>query len=313
MEQEASGRIAVTNTRTVASPSWRRVLKASAPYLLILPAYAALSLVLIYPIFRNVYLSLWNWRLLSPSNRTFVGLANYVDLFNTPLFWQSLRFTLLFTALTVIASLVLGLLTALLVSRLGALKRLVTPILILPYMVAPIAVGLIWRLLWNREYGLVNYILSLFGVGAVSWLSDSTAAFIAVTVSEVWRTTPFVSLLLLAGLAAIPSELYEAARVDGASGRQMFRFVTLPLLGPSMTIALLFVTIFTLRVFDLIYILTGGGPGVDTLPLGLLVYQTYFRHLSGGTSAAISVVLFLIGLAISLFYIRATRRTWEAT
>ncbi|MEX2541655.1 MAG: sugar ABC transporter permease [Trueperaceae bacterium] len=296
----------------VRSRLWRRRLKLLVPYLLILPAYTLLAFLLLYPMVSNFYLSVWEWRLTNPSARTFAGLQNYLDLFQTQGFTRSLFFTLLFTGATVALSFVLGFLSALLLFSFASVQRVVTPLLILPYMVAPIAVGLIWRLMWNMEYGPVNYFGSLLGLSAVNWLGSVNTAVVAVIVSEVWRTTPFVMLILLAGLSAIPTEVYEAAKVDGARGLQVLRHVTLPLLAPSITVALIFETIFKLRVFDLIYTLTGGGPASSTTPLGLLIYNTYFRYLNGGQSAALSVVLFGLGLVICIVYIKTLYRTWEA-
>lgn len=293
-------------------PNVKHILRALLPYILLLPAYALIGAFLIYPILSNFYLSVFRWRLTSPGARVYIGLGNYQSLFAKPLFWESLRFTLLYTGLTVFISFLFGLACAMMLHRAHRLRRLLTPIFVMPFMVAPIAVGLTWRLLWNREFGPVNYLISLIGIGPINWLGDAHYAVIATMVSEVWRTAPFVMLLLLAGLVSIPDELFEAARVDGASGWRVFRSITLPLLAPAITVAVLFETIFKLRVFDMIYILTGGGPGTATTPLGLLTYQTYFRYLNGGESAAIAVILFAIGAVISAVYLRTIYRSWEA-
>ena len=181
----------------------------------------------------------------------------------------------------------------------------------LPYMVAPIATGLIWRLLWSHDFGLINYMLSWGDLGPVVWLGDTEPAFWAVIVSDVWRTTPFVMLILLAGLTSIPTDLIEAARIDGASPLQLFTAVILPLLSSAITVALIFQTIFKLRVFDIVFSLTGGGPGRATTPLGLMIHQTYFRYFEAGEASAIAVVLLVLGTSVSLVYIRFVYREIE--
>ena len=285
--------------------------KSLVPYLLLLPAFTVLGIILIYPLVKNIYLSLWQWRLLNPSATTFVALRNYIEMFSDPLFWQVVRFTLVFTGLTIGGEFLLGIGSALLLNWLRKGKGIVTTLMILPYMVAPISVGLTWRLLW-LENGIINYFLSFFSIQPIEWLVDITGALAAVSISQIWRFTPFVTMILLAGLTSMPTEIFDAAEVDGASKWQVFWRLTLPLLRASITVALLFQTIFTLRVFDIIYILTGGGPGTETLPLGILIYKTYFRYMDGGAAASLSVFLLILGALVSLGYIRFVYKETEA-
>lgn len=290
-----------------------QILTTLVPYLLLAPAFALLTFVLLYPTFYNIYLSFWEWRFINPSETRFVGFENYRNLFvNTPLFWKVLRFTLLFTVLTIVLEFVLGLGSALLLNRLTQARRLISTLILMPYLVAPIAVGLSWRLLWASDYGLVNYAINLLGGDPISWLVDPKAVLFAVIIPEVWRSTPFVTMILLAGLATVPKELEEAAEMDGANAWQKFISVTLPFLIPSLTVALLFQTIFKLRVFDLIVTLTGGGPGNDTVPVGILIYRTYFRYLDGGQSATLSVVLLVLGVFVSFLYLKFLYREVDA-
>lgn len=305
--------IAVARNGAGARPRRRTRAGALVPYLLLAPAYALVTLVLVYPAIENVLLSLWSWRITSPARGVFVGLENYRRLLlEDPEFWPVLGFTAAFTVSTIALEFLLGLGTALLLSGLGRGRRVLTPFVLLPYMIPAVVVGLVWRLLWTKDYGLVNFLLGRVGIRPVLWLGEPFAAGVAVVVSEVWRSTPFVTLVLLAGLAALPLEPHEAAAVDGASRWQAFRHVTLPLLLPSITVALLFQTIFKLRVFDLIFILTGGGPGIATLPLGILVYRQYFRYFEGGYAAALAVIVLLIGAAVSTVYLRLMYREVEA-
>ncbi len=286
-------------------------IKLFIPYLLLLPAFAILGIILIFPLLKNVYLSLWQWRLMNPSDTDFVALRNYIEMFSDPLFWQVVRFTLVFTGLTISGEFLLGLGSALLLNWMRRGKGIITTLMILPYMVAPISVGLTWRLLW-LENGIINYILSIFAIQPVEWLVDRTGVLAAVCISQIWRFTPFVTMILLAGLTSMPTEIFDAAEVDGATRWQVFRRLTLPLLRASITVALLFQTIFTLRVFDIIYILTGGGPGTETLPLGILIYKTYFRYMEGGSAASLSVFLLILGALVSWFYIRFVYKEQEA-
>lgn len=274
------------------------------PYLLLVPSFALLGVVLIYPLVYNVYLSFFSWRYTNPAATRFVGFENYLKLFNDPNFWQVSEFTGVFVLATIALEFVIGLLGALLLSSLFKSRTWLATIILLPYLIAPIAVGLNWRLLWNYEFGLVNFFWVLLGGDPVNWLGQSNLAQLAVIITEVWRSTPFVTIILLAGLTSIPRESLEAARIDGTNAWQELVHVILPLLRPSLTIALLFQTIVKLRVFDLIYIMTAGGPGISTQPYGIYIYRTYFRYFDGGQAATIAVVLMLLGALISVAYIR---------
>ncbi len=288
-----------------------RLGRRSVPYLLLMPAFALLGVVLIYPLVYNVYLSFFAWRYTNPAATRFVGFDNYVKLLTDPNFWQVSEFTAFFVVLTILLEFVIGLLGALLLSSLFHSRKWLATVVLLPYLIAPIAVGLNWRLLWNYDFGLVNYFVVLFGGEPVNWLGQTNLAQIAVVITEVWRSTPFVTIILLAGLTAIPKESLEAARIDGTNAWQELWHVILPLLRPSLTIALLFQTIVKLRVFDLIYIMTGGGPGISTQPYGIYIYRTYFRYFDGGQAATIAVVLMLLGALISVAYIRLVYKEVE--
>ncbi len=274
------------------------------PYVLIAPAALLVGMVFVYPAVHNAWLSLWDWKLTAPGQATFVGLSNYVELFrNNQVFRQAFNFTLVYTVVTLVVSLLLGLVAALLLHPLSTTRRLVVGLLLLPYMISPVAAGLGWGLIWGRDFGLANYLLSLFGVQPVLWLAKPFPAAVALMTTEIWRSIPFAILIFLAGLAAIPPELYEAARIDGASGWQELKRITLPLLIPSLSLVIVFETIFKLRVFDLIIALTGGGPGTSTHSLGVVLYRFYFRYFEGGTSAAVGIILLLLGGIFAFVYL----------
>ena len=286
----------------------RSAKEAALPYVLVAPAALLLLTIFVYPTFDNAWLSLWSWKLTNPNRGVFVGLDNYIQLFTqTELFTQALVFTLLYTITTLVASLILGLIAALLLHPVNLSRRLLVALLLLPYFISPVAAGLGWGLIWGREFGLANYLLGYVGIEPLSWLADPTLASLAVIITEIWRSAPFVTLVLLAGLTAIPDELYEAARLDGANSWQELRYITLPLLMPSISVVVIFETIFKLRVFDLIVALTGGGPGTSTHSLGLVLYRFYFRYFDGGMAAATGIILLLLGGTFALAYLRLSR------
>lgn len=280
----------------------------AVPYLLVAPAIVLLGAIFVLPTIENAWLSLWSWKLTAPGRSTFVGLDNYVTLFTeSGLFRQALIFTLTYTIVTLVVSLVLGLAAALLLHPVSTKRRLIVSLLLLPYVISPVAAGLGWGLIWAREFGLANFLLGQIGISPQPWLATPLLATTALMVTEVWRSVPFVTLVLLAGLATIPDELYEAARLDGATSWQELRNVTLPLLLPSISVVVVFETIFKLRVFDLIVPLTGGGPGTSTHSLGLVLYRLYFRYFDGGSAAAVGMVLFVIGGGFALLYLWLVR------
>ena len=277
--------------------------KKVSSYLLILPALLFLLVFLIYPMLSTVYQSFWKLSFFEPDAGTFVGFKNYLKLFSQSGFKASLSFTLRFTFVCIALEFVIGLLLALLLRKITRGGTLIRTISIFPYMIAPIAAGQIWRLLFGLDYGIVNYALGMVSVDPVNWLGSNVGAFWAIVVTQVWKSTPFVMLILLSGLQSIPTEVYEAAVVDGANGWRTFRHITIPLLIPSITIALVFETIFKLRVYDLVITLTGGGPGKATTPLGVMLKQNYFQTYEAGYAGAISGVLILLGAAFSVLYI----------
>jgi len=276
-------------------------------YLLVAPAVLFLAVFLVYPMCHTAFLSLWNYSYFRPS-MTFVGLENYGKLFSQIAFQNSLSFTLRFTLVCITLEMLIGLGLALLLRRVLRGGTVLRTISIFPYMIAPIATGQMWRLLLNLDYGIVNLSLGLFLIPPVNWLASNTGAFWATVIAQIWKSTPFVMLILLAGLQSISEDYYEAAIVDGASSFRAFWYITLPLLIPSITLALVFETIFKLRVFDLVITLTGGGPGKATTPLGVMLQQNYFKTYEAGFASAISVVLILLGSFFSWLYILLIQR-----
>jgi multiple sugar transport system permease protein len=274
----------------------------SLAYLLLAPTIAVLLALTIYPLIYSVRISF-------QSNSGAPTLQNFARLFSDQFFLSALAHTLVYAAIALTIEFLLGLGLALLLDSQIRARNIFRVLLLVPLMLAPVVVGVIWRLMLNSNFGAVNATLKSFGVNTdlLTWTASPKLAMASVIIADVWQWTPFMFLILLAGLQAIPQEPYEAALVDGSSPWQTFRHVTLPLLKPAILIALLLRTMDLLRVFDHIFILTEGGPGFATETLSLYIYRTAFRFSNFGYAAAMSFVLLLITNIISLAYIRMLR------
>lgn len=270
-------------------------------YILLIPACSLLLLFILLPIFYSVRLSFFQWFLGAPQ-RTFIGIQNYIEAFSDPLFWTSFKNSLIFTFVTVFFEMTLGLAIALLFSRDFIGSRIARAIILLPMMVAPVVVGFMFLIIFHGGYGIFNYIFSSVGIiqEHISWLGNPKFALPSLILAEVWQRTPFVILVSLAGIKALPEEPYEAAVVDGASRFQIFRYITLPLLKNILFIALTIRTIISLRVFAKVYTLTGGGPGSATYVLNLLGYKTGLEQFQMGYSASIVVIIFVVTMAFTV-------------
>ncbi|MBS7700485.1 MAG: sugar ABC transporter permease [Chelatococcus sp.] len=278
--------------------------------MLVAPAILALAVTVAYPILYNVYISLFDWNILdSDAPEQLVGLGNYRTILADPGFLHSLWITASFTIVAVGIEFVLGLSLAMLVNEQIYGRRLVRTLLVAPVMATPIVVGLIFKVLWHAEFGVVNYLLALIGLGPVHWLSEPTTAFIALLITEVWHNTAFVFLVMLGALQMLPAEPYEAAVVDGASLIQRFRYVTLPLLRPAILVALLFRLVFTIRLFDEVWALTRGGPQSATETISILIYKSAFEQFRMGYAAALSILLLILTAILALILIRVLYRS----
>ncbi|MDK1373647.1 MULTISPECIES: sugar ABC transporter permease [unclassified Sinorhizobium] len=269
------------------------------------PTIIASLLVFGIPLTFSLLLSFQGWTIDSAllAGR-FVGLANYEDLFTDPLFRSSLLLTIGYTLSTVTLELLFGLGVALLLNSRVPFVRIFRTALIIPMMITPIVAALTWKLLLDPSYGLVNAILGTRTV----WLGDPNLALIAVGIVNIWQNTPFVAILLLAGLQSLPSEPVEAAAVDGANSWQTFRHVTLPLLMPYVVVAVLLRTIFEFRSFENIWVMTGGGPANATKLLSVYTFEASFLSFDLTLAAASSWVMLFIVLIFCVFFILATKR-----
>ena len=242
---------------------------------------------------------------------TAIGMRHYAELLGDPLFAAGLRNTALFAFLAVGAEMVLGFFLALWVSRAGRAQLAYRTIFLLPILLPGIVIGAIWKLMYNPDFGVVNQILALAGIAGRDWLGDRALAFASVVVVDVWHWTPFVFLLLLAGLQSLPQDVYEAAKVDGAGPWDELRHVTLPMMMPAIAVTFAFRLIVSFKVFDEVYLLTGGGPGTATEVVSFTIYRRFFTEDREGYGSAISVVvLFLLALTI-VVAMAATKRARE--
>ncbi len=237
--------------------------------------------------------------------RDFVGIQNYARLFTDSRFWQATFFTFSFVAVSVLVELVLGMIFALVLNEALPARGVFRVAMLIPWAI-PIAIAArIWELIYNYEFGLLNFLLMNAGVidGPVNWLGTPGAAFFSVVVSDVWKTTPFMTVILLAGLATIPADLYRQAMLDGAGMARRFFSITIPMLKPVLVVALLFRSIDAIRIFDMIYVLTGGGPGGSTSSLSVYAYDAFIAG-DFGYGSAISLAVFVAAGLLSVPYIK---------
>jgi len=293
--------------------SVRQILRQIEPALFIAPAFVTLFIILVYPLGYSFWLSFHDWTLRTfRSGIPYVGLENYVSLLRNREFLNSIVTTATFMLGAITLEFLLGMGLALLLAHDLRGKRIYRSMILLPMMCTNVVVGLTWRLLYNYEYGSINYVLKLLNAPPVAWLSDTSVVMVAVILVDVWNTSSFVALLLLAGLQSLPEEPFEAARIDGASAWQRFQYLTLPLLRPTILVALLWRIIDTFRIFDVIYLLTAGGPARLTETVSIYVYRYGFQVFDLGFAAAASYTMIFIMLIIALLLARMIGRTSNA-
>ena len=293
--------------------SRRRRPERFLPYLLLSPALVLL-LGMIYPFGLGLYYSFTSYWLQYPNRFRFVWLDNYVSLVEEPLFARALEFTLGFTLVAVTIQVGLGLAVALLLhARLpgrGALRAL----MLMPLMMPPVITALMWKIMMaSTTAGILNYLLSFLGLGPVNWFGSTQGAVVSVLIIDTWGNLPFVALILLGGLQALPTEPYEAARVDGAGPIATLRYVTLPLLSPFIVLVVLFRAMDSLRIFDVIYATTQGGPNDATTNLHIMAYQFAFQWFQMGKGMAQAIILLLMVVIASYLLMRLWNNASEST
>lgn len=267
-------------------------------WLLCAPAVLALLGVTAYPILYAVWLSLHRYDLRFPGEQAFVGLANYASVLSSEVWWQALVNTLIITVGSVSVELVLGLALALVMHRALVGRQFVRASILLPYGTITVVSALAWKFAFDPTTGFVNALLGL----DQAWLAERWSAFLVILLTEIWKTTPFMALLLLAGLTLVPDDLLKAARVDGASSVRRFFNITLPLMKPALLVALLFRTLDAFRIFDTVFVQTRGAQ--DTESVSIIGYNALIVRLNLGLGSAVSVVIFLCVIAIAVLFIK---------
>lgn len=273
-----------------------------------LPTMIVLLIVLAVPMVYSFVVSFFDTNLKHQGLGNFIGLQNYISALKDKYFVSSAWTTLIFTIGVVIFEFLLGLGIALLLNTNIRGKSIYFSIIIIPMMITPVAVGLTWRLLLHSELGIVNYVLGLLGISGKAWLAESKLALPTVMFIDIWQNVSYMVLVLQAGLVSLPLEPYEAAKVDGASSLQSFRYLTVPMMMPTFMTVLLMRAISALKTYDLIYVLTKGGPGVSTEVISYHIYQEAFRNLELGRASAMSYLLVLVIIPIAICFIKISKK-----
>ena len=276
-------------------------------YLLTAPSLAALMLVITFPLIFALFTSFYDYTLLNPRHDHFVGGENYQEAWDEEYLAGSFRVTVKFVLASVIIEFAIGFMLALALNAIERFKTVYYLILLAPLLINPVVVGLLWRMLLHAELGIVNYVAGLFGIAPVNWLGDVDVAFWTVVMVDIWHQVSFMAILLLAGLSALPREPYEAARMDGASALRCFLHITLPLMRPVIMVALLLRLIFAIKTFDIVFIMTKGGPGTSTDLISYFIYRAAFFGLDIGRASAMSVGLLALVLLLTAWLYRYMR------
>jgi multiple sugar transport system permease protein len=291
-------------TQPVSAPpqaaSDRARAEARLGWMLAGPAFGVMLLVTAYPIVQAIYESLFDFRLTDPDNRAFNGLGNYAVILTDRIWWTALGVTLFITVITVAVELVLGFGLAIVMSRaLSTLRPVIRAAVLIPYAIITVVSAFAWQFAFDLDFGFVN---SWLGLGDYDWFGGTLSSLFVICIAEIWKTTPFISLLLLAGLAQVPEVLQEAAKVDGATWWQRLRRVTIPNMKAAIMVALLFRSLDAFRVFDSIFVMTAGANNTESV--SFLAYRQTISRLEIGLGSAVSVLLFLCVVLISVIFIK---------
>ncbi len=296
-------------TMTATAATARRGLSDLAiRNLFVIPTIVFLILINIFPLLYSLILSFADYSAISGKSPDFIGIQNYREILNDPHIWESLYITMKYVIISVCGQLVVGFGIALLLNRAIPFKGTITTLLMLPMMMSMAIVGLFWKLLYSPSWGIINYLL---GLEKFVWISNPKMALFAIAITDIWMWSPFVMLLSLAGLSAIPQHLYEAAAIDRASRWFTFRRITLPLVTPLLMIAVIFRTMEAFKTFDLAFIMTGGGPGTATEMIAIKLYNMAFPQWQTGKSCALAYILLIMIIGISNIYIKYLNKAKE--
>ena len=293
------------------APRRRKENQERLAFWLLVPASVAVFGVIVYPVVRTLIISFFDVSSALATDTPFVGLRNYAHVLTNPSFWSPMGRTLYFTIVSTALELVFGLVVAGLLNARLKVRWLFRAIVVIPWAVPTIVNAAMWKGILSAQYGALNAFLTQIGVihEYQAWLGDPMTALNMVILADVWKTTPLVAFFLLAGLNSIPSELYEAAKIDRASWPRIFRSIVLPMLVPSISIVLVLRTIEAFKVFDIIYAMTRGGPVNGTQTIAYYAYVTAFSDQSFGLGSALSIIIVLVILMLTTIYLRLLRRS----
>jgi len=279
-------------------------------WLFLFPALILIFSIALYPALNTIYLSFFKYKAqLLIYGKTYIGIENYIKLLHDGRFWGAFVNTVVFTIAAVSIETVLGLGSALVMNMTFKGRGLLRTSVLIPWAIPTVVSGMMWRFMYNDQLGVVNDILYRLGLidNFVSWLGKTNTALICVIIADVWKTTPYMALLLLSGLQTIPHELYEAGAIDGASKWQVFLKITLPLLKPVLMVALLFRSLATFKIYDLIAVLTNGGPANSTESLSMYTVKTYFKFGNYGYGATMAVATLFFAMLLSLLFLNTLK------
>ncbi|EJN02260.1 sugar ABC transporter permease [Phyllobacterium sp. YR531] len=277
----------------------------------VIPALVIVGAVIIFPWAFTLWMSVNEWHL--GGEQSFVGMANFARLAGDARFWQSMGHTVLYTVLSVVAPLFLGTIAALVFDSKLPLRGLLRGIFVMPMMATPVAVALVWTMMYHPQLGVLNYLLSLVGIGPQEWIFNQNTVIPSLVLVETWQWTPLVMLIVLGGLAAMPRDPFESAEIDGANGWQKFRYITLPMILPFMMVAVIIRSIDALKSFDIIFAMTQGGPGTASETINIYLYNVAFAYYDIGYGSAIAVVFFIVIITMSLVLLYLRQRTkWNS-
>jgi len=273
----------------------------------VVPAVVVVGSVIVFPWVFTIWMSLHEWTV--GGTRAFTGLSNYARLVTDERFISSIGHTLIYTVLAVLLPLVFGMLAALTFNAKIPLRGVLRGLFVMPMMATPVAIALVWTMMFHPQLGVLNYLLSFVGIGPQAWVFHPATVIPSLVLVETWQWTPLVMLIVLGGLAAIPTEPYESAAIDGANPLQRFRYITLPMIAPFLMVAVIIRTIDALKSFDIIYAITQGGPGTASETINLYLYSVAFAYYDVGYGSAIAVVFFALVVALSLLMLYLRQRT----
>lgn len=306
--------VSIDDTATNSAQKRNKPRKGLVPnyWPFVIPALVVIAAVIVFPWVFTLWMSVNSWTL--GQSQSFTGFANYARLATDARFWEALWHTVLYTGLSVIAPVFLGTLAALIFDAQFPLRGFLRGIFVMPMMATPVAIALVWTMMFHPQLGVLNYLLSFIGIGPQEWIYNQLSVIPSLVLVETWQWTPLVMLIVLGGLAAVPREPYESAEIDGANAWQKFRYLTLPMIAPFLMIAVIIRSIDAVKSFDIIYAMTQGGPGTASETINIYLYNTAFSYYDIGYGSAMAVVFFILIVALSFVLLMARQRAnWSDT